>query len=379
MEDWWHQDGATGYVHPSLLLPDPDQPRKIIAGGDWVEFIASLETSGVREYIRVTPRTLAPWVEVPKDCTCPFIIVSGHRRHKGAIEVDLEASPIVIKIYPNEESYRADADELNVGRKDLSPLEEAIEIGRRRNLGHTWEKISQSRVMTTQTCLGRYRLLNLAPDIQALVDPVARQGRRSEFPINVAQALGSLSELTASSFIQMVEKYDLGTKLVVLEEEGDEKLDFALQRSVLAQIQTREMSSVQAIEYITNGRRHKSGNTQTPGQNERSHAKRLRALDTTIKGPTKAVTVNLNRPDLRSACSELSVADVNLRIEWTTKSIAELTRLNEMLQSIRDAKIASAKQLTSPPLFTDKGTSILKVNPEGAAAIAARYGATIKQ
>lgn len=29
--DWWEVDGATGYINPVLLIPDPTNPAKVLA------------------------------------------------------------------------------------------------------------------------------------------------------------------------------------------------------------------------------------------------------------------------------------------------------------------------------------------------------------
>lgn len=97
-EEWWTEHGASGYLDPRLLFPDPQQPRKIIGGGDWKEFAAAIAAAGVREVIHITPLSHAPWVTEQTDC--PFLIVSGHRRHLAALEAGLGAVLVIVKIYP---------------------------------------------------------------------------------------------------------------------------------------------------------------------------------------------------------------------------------------------------------------------------------------
>lgn len=374
-EAWWSVDGATGYVPPQLLIPDPNQPRKIIGGSDWPEFVESVKTSGVRELIRVTPRALAPWVVLPERILGQFVIVSGHRRHKGATEARLEAVPIIIRVYASETAYREDADELNTGRKDLTPLEEAIEIKRRYDAGDSLDTIAKKRGMSTLTCSGRLKLLNLAPEISELIDPTVRQGKRSDFPINVASALGTISDLTVEQFLLLVTKFDLG-KPDVKQDDQEQKLDYAIQRMLLKHIEDHSMSAPQAIEFIKSGRRSAGHGRSGGNAAGRSASKTMLNVKHVLEGPIKATTTTVSRPTLRAACTDTSTEQLADLIATGDKSIKELTRLNDMLRSIHDARPRAA---TGPsPLFTPAPT-VRRIEGSEADDIAARYGATMKR
>lgn len=258
-EELWGTDGTSGFLAPALLMHDPHQPRLVIGGEEWPLFVESIKEAGVRETIHVTPLSCATWV-TPQDTAVKFVIVSGHRRHLAATEAGLAYVPVVIKIYANEQSHREDSDLLNVGRKDLTPYEEALEIKRRRELGETWEVISRKRGASPVFCQLRIKLLNLAPDIRDLINPVARSGKRSDFPINVAQALGSITGVTPENFLVMVARYGFTRSDIELHEE-DDRLSFALQRTLLAHIQSAKLSAAEGVEFITNGKagvRHNS-------------------------------------------------------------------------------------------------------------------------
>lgn len=370
--DWWLRHGASGYVEPSQLLPDPEQPRKQLTGPDWHEFVESIRISGVREYIIVTPRSLAPWVIVPSNSTCPFIIVSGHRRHRGADEAAVLAVPVIVRIYANEKAYREDADERNTNRKDLTPLEEAIEIQRRYQAGDTIEMIAKKRGMAIPTCAGRLKLLKLAPEIRERIDPTVRQGKRTEFPINVASALGTLSDLEPQSFLNLMTKFDLG-KPEIIQSDGDSKLDYAIQRMVLAHIEDRSMAAPEAIEFIKNGRRE-AGHGRISKTAIRSSSKTLKALENCVRGPIRATTTTATRADLRRACSDLTPDEISVRISWAKDSMAELAKLAGLLESIHSDRISH--QVAPAPQFTPSAPRT--VSPEVAKEVAERYGVSLK-
>lgn len=373
-EAWWRVDGATGYVPPQLLIPDPHQPRKIIGGADWPEFVEGIRTAGVRELIRVTPRALAPWVTLAPGTPGEFVIVSGHRRNKAATEVNLAALPIIIRVYASEAEYREDADELNIGRKDLTPLEEAIEIKRRYEAGDSLDVIAKKRGMSSITCSGRLKLLNLAPEIRELIDPTVRQGKRSDFPINVASALGTISDLTAEQFLEFVDKFDLG-RPDINQDDKEQKLDYAIQRMLLKHIEDHDMSAPQAIEFIKNGRRNAGHGRTGGGSTARSASKIMRAVKQALESPTKAITTTITRPTLRAACSDISSEELANIITVGEKGIEELGRLTELLKSIVEARPRAAAGPS--PLFTPTPT-VRRVEGAAAAEIAARYGATVK-
>lgn len=122
---WWDEHGATGFVSPEQLAPDPDQPRVHMHDSDLQELTSSVRECGVREHIIVTPRDKAPWATVADEHRdAYFVIVSGHRRRQAALNTKLKAVPITIRLYGTPESFRIDQFVLNATRSDLTPLEE---------------------------------------------------------------------------------------------------------------------------------------------------------------------------------------------------------------------------------------------------------------
>lgn len=369
-ENWWLTHKAIGYLPPDFLAPDPKQPRKAIGGGDWEDFCANIKSNGVREPIRVTPREKAPWVEVDPNNKSPFIIVSGHRRHKSACQTGLPAVPVIVMIYKDKASYEDDADILNTGRRDLTALEEAYQIQRRRNRGDNWEQIAQARGMNKLTCQLRLKLLNLAPDIKDKIDPVTRQGRRSDFPINVAQALGAIEQIQEADFPELCAQY--GVSAVVEESEEENRFSFALQRAVLEYITTCEMKSTLAIEYIKNGRRKKV-NTGSAAE-DRSARRRKRAVLAVINTPLKSATSVWTRADFRAAFAGESASQMQEHIDKMRSAISELERLYELTEDIQRAKKESESAQPAQRFQPTPDMSLRDTDPERAKQIAANLG-----
>jgi ParB/RepB/Spo0J family partition protein len=379
-ELWWHTDGATGYISPSLLFPDPYQPRLIIGGGDWSDFVASISAVGVREHIRVTPLSHAPWL-TSLDAGVHFAIVSGHRRHRAALEAGLPAVPITVKLYLNEAAHREDSDLLNTGRKDLTPFEEAVEINRRRQLGETWKVIALKRGMSTLTCQMRVHLLALAPDLQELINPVARSGVRSDFPIAVAQALGTLHATNREVLYAKLSEYDILPDVVVIDEdEGEHAFTFALQRAVLAEIQGRGLGSNQALSYIANSNRRSGGNGRVErGGIQRGQATLWRSLLSGVRTPQKSLTATMTREHIRHACQSKTIVEVTEVLEQLKKSEDELERVQTILRSILEGKERAATQPKPFARFTPTpARTKADMTPEEVARITAASLALLK-
>ncbi len=383
-EDWWFENDATGYVHPSLLAPDPGQPRKAIGGGDWKEFRNSIKIAGVREHIRITPRTHAPWVKLAAGDQRPFIINSGHRRHLAATVEKLAAVPVIIKIYASQADYERDAVGLNRGRKDLAPLEEALVIQQGRKRGDTWETIAADLNLSLAAVQKRAKLVNLAPEIKMLIDPDARQGTRSDFPIGVAEALGSITDVEAGNFLEMMQRYELSKEDIPFNElDGADKLSFGLQRALFKRIEEQGMHANQAIEFIKNGKvKHDGylgGGGQAAGKTYgRSPANIFKMLNASVKVTSKSSIVTLTRDMIRAACADKSAEEVKALMKDAVKSAEELGRVLEILNNLYDAKHSRVIKPLSTERSFDPGRSLLEIDPDEAARIAAKYGAILK-
>lgn len=255
-EAWWSEDDATGYVDPSLCAPDPDQPRKAMAAARLVELETSIATCGVREAITVTPRHLAPWVRLKsEDETCPFIIVSGHRRTSAALKANIPVVPVRIKIYPDENAHRTDGGVLNACRENLTELEQGFEFVREQKAGKTIALIANTHGINPLTVMNRMNLTKLHPDLWPLLEADSK-GKRRVLPMYPAGILGGvkapekdeLDEL-AVRFADFVSAPE-ATGHASFEDLSEEERRFALQKLLAAVIMKRGLNSVRAAEFI---------------------------------------------------------------------------------------------------------------------------------
>lgn len=98
-------------VSIELLDPNPDQPRQ--AMGNLSELMASIEAKGVIEPLIVRRREGGR-----------FQIIAGERRYQAAVQVGLQAMPVIIRDADDRELIEIALIE-NIQRKDLTPFEEA--------------------------------------------------------------------------------------------------------------------------------------------------------------------------------------------------------------------------------------------------------------
>lgn len=102
----------------SAVEPDPNQPRT--AMGDLAELARSIEEKGVLEPILVRPR---PATDLPRTKAL-YVIISGERRYRAAMEAGLAEIPVIEMDVSEEEALEIALVE-NLQRKDLTPFEEA--------------------------------------------------------------------------------------------------------------------------------------------------------------------------------------------------------------------------------------------------------------
>ena len=129
------------------IEPDPTQPRSTM--GDLTELASSIRDKGVLEPILIRRRP-------DRDLSNPpFLIISGERRYRAAMEAGLIEIPVIEMEVGEEEALEIALIE-NLQRKDLTPFEEAE--GYRalaERYGYTHEQISgavgKSRTVVTES------------------------------------------------------------------------------------------------------------------------------------------------------------------------------------------------------------------------------------
>lgn len=148
-------ENGTLWVSPSLLKPNPRQPRTHFDDEKLAELTESVRNEGI----------LSPVIiEDAEDGT--FFIIAGERRTRAAKAAGLEKIPVQLRKYSEQRKLEVALIE-NIQRTDLNPLEEAqayydlMELG---NLSQDQvaERVGKKR-STVANCL---RLLKLPEDMR---------------------------------------------------------------------------------------------------------------------------------------------------------------------------------------------------------------------
>ena len=131
------QETAPTSVHPSLIVPHPNQPRRVFDDEKLDELAGSIEASGMLQPLVV--RTTATGYE----------LIAGERRLRAARRLGLSEVPIIIHETPDPNSLLLALVE-NLQREDLNPIEEAAafaELQEQFNLTQEQvaEKVGRSR------------------------------------------------------------------------------------------------------------------------------------------------------------------------------------------------------------------------------------------
>jgi ParB family chromosome partitioning protein len=128
----------------SSVRADPNQPRRGV--GDLADLVASIKDKGVLEPVLVRPDAVD---------TDAFVLISGERRYRAAVEAGLFEIPAIVMDVSDEEALEIALVE-NLQRQDLSAFEEAEGYERLANThGYTHERIagavSKSRSGVTES------------------------------------------------------------------------------------------------------------------------------------------------------------------------------------------------------------------------------------
>lgn len=344
---WWNEDNASGYVSPKLLAPDPDQPRKVMRKEDLDELRQSVIDSGVRQNIVVTPRACAPWAKVkPEDEMSPFLIVSGHRRTRVSLESNIEAVPIIIRIYANEEEHRLDGYVLNKQGKELSPLEEGHEIERLHRSGISYAKIAKRSGDTQAYVDGRRYLTRLAPVIQSLIDPGLPF--RNRLSLNVASALGSVGEVTREE----IEAYHVTFSDSIHTQRGrplmpysdvwnlsGESLRFELQKILLSVYLHRKMTAIKGVEFIKERKVMLSSSGHKVSATERFQPARRKAIIASVaQGVCGSTIIDWTPSEFERIFETASYEEVEKYRHAMNQASSMMIDLARLFARIRDSK-----------------------------------------
>ena len=148
-------DNGTLWVDPSLLKPNPHQPRQVFDETELKELSDSIVEHGIVQPIII---------EDAGDGT--FYIIAGERRTRAAKLVGLKKVPVQLRKFSDEKKLEVALIE-NVQRSNLNPIEEAqayyelMKVG-----GLNQDEVAQKVGKGRPTVANALRLLKLPEDMQ---------------------------------------------------------------------------------------------------------------------------------------------------------------------------------------------------------------------
>ncbi len=151
----------------SNIRPDPNQPRHGV--GDLSELVQSIQHKGVLEPILVRPLG-----EINEES---FVIISGERRYRAALEAGLSEIPAIEMLVDDQEALEIALVE-NLQRQDLSVFEEAegyLALQSRHDYTH--EKIANAVGKSRSTITESLSLLQIPDDIRRSVQALGIQSK----------------------------------------------------------------------------------------------------------------------------------------------------------------------------------------------------------
>ncbi len=148
-------ENGTLFVNPTLLKPNPRQPRTYFDDEKLAELTESVRKEGV----------LSPVIiEDAEDGT--FYIIAGERRTRAAIAAGLEKIPVQLRKYSEQRKLEVALVE-NIQRTDLNPIEEAQAYYDLMQLGNlTQDQVAERVGKNRSTVANCLRLLKLPEDMQ---------------------------------------------------------------------------------------------------------------------------------------------------------------------------------------------------------------------
>ncbi|MCY4486076.1 MAG: ParB/RepB/Spo0J family partition protein [Deltaproteobacteria bacterium] len=181
-------------VHPSLIIPNPNQPRRIFDEARIDELARSIEDSGILQPLVV--RTSSNGYE----------LIAGERRLRAAQRLGLPEVPVIIHETVDPNTLLLALIE-NLQREDLNPIEEAAafaELQEQFNL--TQEQVAGKVGRSRSAVANSLRLLSLPDDIKQHV-------ARGELPAGQARALLALeNRAMLAAAVREVMAKDLSTR-----------------------------------------------------------------------------------------------------------------------------------------------------------------------
>lgn len=152
----------TASIPVDAIVPNPEQPRRHFDPDALAELTASIKENGVLQPILV--EEAGPGA---------YILHAGERRLRACRQLGITTIPALVKPALNGTAAQ---DRLlyalveNAQREDMTPLEEALALGKLRDQGLTVMQIVDKTGMNWGTVDGRLLLLKLPAELQDLIE-----------------------------------------------------------------------------------------------------------------------------------------------------------------------------------------------------------------
>lgn len=151
-------------IHPDLIRPNPQQPRKIFDEAAHAELVHSVRDIGLLQPIVVRPLS-----ERDTGDGTAFEIVAGERRWRACREAGLTAVPVIVR-HTADNALLTEALLENVHRANLNPLEEGAAYNQLlHDFGCTQDELAQRLGKSRSQVANSIRLLKLPTAVQRRV------------------------------------------------------------------------------------------------------------------------------------------------------------------------------------------------------------------
>ena len=171
-------------VDTNDILPNRFQPRIQFDEDEILELSDSIKEHGVIHPLLVRP------------IGDKYEIIAGERRYKACVLAGKETVPVVIRDLDDKECSEIALIE-NVQRKSLSPIEEALSIKKRLDMGNITQGELAEKIGKSQSAVAnKLRLLNLSDDVQnaLLENKISERHARSLLKLSTEKLQNNMLE-----------------------------------------------------------------------------------------------------------------------------------------------------------------------------------------
>ena len=171
-------------VDTNDILPNRFQPRIQFDEDEILELSDSIKEHGVIHPLLVRP------------IGDKYEIIAGERRYKACVLAGKETVPVVIRDLDDKECAEIALIE-NVQRKSLSPIEEALSIKKRLDMGNITQGELAEKIGKSQSAVAnKLRLLNLSDDVQnaLLENKISERHARSLLKLSTEKLQNNMLE-----------------------------------------------------------------------------------------------------------------------------------------------------------------------------------------